>query len=247
MNIQFATTNLLITQPPMFIGTTLKERRAILRTVFEATANFSISKKKKKKSNNPVKQTTPKTGILHEPTTQGRRSQRRNKKKKKRKSSKRIFSKICKRYLASSKSRSGPARVTNLSRASFLFFLYTSPPPPLPPPPRTKERREDWRGCRRPLRKIDSCFERETKEHEGRRRDERMDGAWESSGRHVPLAFDDWWRAAISAPRGNRFPSAGGGEDSSRPRSGCWPSRGFSPIYSRAGLKPRDDNLRGEK
>lgn len=132
MNIQFATTNLLINQPPMYIGTTLKERRAILRTVFEATANFSISKKKKKKSNNPVKQTTPKTGILHEPTTQGRRSQRRNKKKKKRKSSKRIFSKICKRYLASSKSRSGPARVTNLSRASFLFFLYTSPPSPLP-------------------------------------------------------------------------------------------------------------------
>lgn len=184
----------------MFIGTTLKERRAILRTVFEATANFSISKKKKKKSNNPVKQTTPKTGILHEPTTQGRRSQRRNKKKKKERVARESFPRSA-NDISHLRSH-GPVPLElqiYLVPRSFLSLH-------LPSPPRTKERREDWRGCRRPLRKIDSCFERETKEHEGRRRDERMDGAWESSGRHVPLAFDDWWRAAISAPRGNGSP-----------------------------------------
>lgn len=130
MNIQFATTNLLITQPPMFIGTTLKERRAILRTVFEATANFSISKKKKKKSNNPVKQTTPKTGILHEPTTQGRRSQRRNKKKKKERVARESFPRSA-NDISHLRSHGPVPLELQIYLVPRFFSFFT---PPLPPP-----------------------------------------------------------------------------------------------------------------
>lgn len=207
----------------------LKERRAILCTVFEATANFSISKKKKK--NNPVKQTTPKTGILHEPTSQGRRSQRRNKKKKK-KSSKRIFSKICKRYLASSKSRSGPARVTNLSRASFFSFFTRGPSLP------------EQKNVARVGEAVGVRCAKSTRVSKGKRKNTK-------DGRRVGIereARAPGFRQLVASGyfRATRkwFPSAGGGEDSSRPRSGCWPSRGFSPIYSRAGLKRKDNNLR---
>lgn len=118
---------------------------------------FNLQKEKKKKSNNPVKQTTPKTGILHEPTTQGRRSQRRNKKKKKERVARESFPRSA-NDISHLRSH-GPVPLElqiYLVPRSFLSLH-------LPSPPRTKERREDWRGCRRPLRKIDSCFERETK------------------------------------------------------------------------------------
>lgn len=152
---------------------------------------FNLQKKKKK--NNPVKQTTPKTGILHEPTSQGRRSQRRNKKKKKRvarESFPRSANDIS--HLRSH----GPVPLElqiYLVPRSFLF-LHVAPPSP---------NKRTSRGLARLQESVAQNRLVFRKENE---RIRRMDGAWESSGRHVPLAFDNWWRAAISAPRGNGSP-----------------------------------------